>query len=517
MPFISCRYGYRIVMLPTHVLLYAALMLLSPCAMAGLSEEEQGAGGLTPGVQARVANVERGLSTPVRVRGAPIQRWTLAERMAFHQVPAVSVAVIDKGRIEWTRAYGVLDTATRRPATTTSLFQAASVSKSVSALGAMRLVELGSLSLDAPANTQLSGWEIPDNRFTDGHPVTLRALLNHSAGMTVHGFYGYAADEPVPTLLQILDGIPPANSDPIRVESTPGTAWVYSGGGYTVVQQMMSDVGAQSFPQLMRALVLDPLGMRDSSFETLLPADWEARAAHGYDGEGREVPGGWKVHPESAAAGLWTTPTDLAQMVVDIQKASDGRTGTLLSRATTASMLSRGLGEYGLGFYVEPMGQGTSFSHSGGTTGFRSRFYGYTHTGQGIVVLTNSDNGAALIDEIIGSVSAEYGWPEFQQIEKAAIPADPALNRAAAGSYELAGKPAKLIADGHRLFFQSALFGRERMELFAQSPLRYFMTAQDMVLDVQRTPDGDVTGFTLIRGASRYPATRNEDAATRPH
>jgi CubicO group peptidase (beta-lactamase class C family) len=504
-------------MLPSHVLLCAALLLVTPCAMAGASAVEDGAGALAPAIQARIANVERGLSTPVRVKGAPVQTWNLAERMAFHQVPAVSIALIEKGRIEWTRAYGVLDIATRQPATTRSLFQAASVSKSVSAVGAMRLVEQGRLSLDAPANTQLSAWKIPDNRFTDGHPVTLRALLNHSAGMTVHGFYGYAPGQPVPTLLQILEGIPPANSDPVRVEATPGTEWVYSGGGYTVVQQMMTEAGGQPFPQLMQALVLDPLGMRDSSFATVLPASWQARAAHAYDGEGKAVAGGWKVQPESAAAGLWTTPTDLARMVIDIQKANDGRPGTLLSRATSSSLLSRGLGEYGLGFYVEPLGQGTSFSHSGGTTGFRSRFYGYTHTGQGIVVLTNSDNGAALIEEIIGSVSAEYGWPEFQQIEKAAIPADPALNRAAAGSYELAGKPARLIADGERLYFQSELFGQQRMELFAQSPTRYFMTAQDMAIDVQRTPDGDVPGFSLIRGASQYPATRSEGAATRPH
>lgn len=493
--------------------LNAVLLVSSACgpvwASAGVPDEQAER-------EARIARVEQGLSTRVVVKGAPGQKRTLAERMAFHQVPAVSIALINHGRVEWARAYGVLDASTGQPATTTSLFQAASVSKSLSAMGALQLVEQGRLSLDAPANSQLTAWKIPDNAFTRQRPVSLRMLLNHSAGMNVHGFYGYAPGQPLPTLLQILDGAPPANSPAVRVEALPGSAWVYSGGGYSVVQQMMTEAGAQPFPALMQTLVLDPLGMQHSSFAYPLPAAWQAQAASAHDADGHPDPARWQVHPESAAAGLWTTPTDLAQLVIEIQNARNGKPGKVLSPAMTTTMLARGLGEYGLGLYVETLGEGSSFSHSGGTRGFRAQFYGYTHTGQGIAVLTNSDNGAALIEELLVSVAAVYGWPEFGTVEKVALPADGARNRAVAGDYVLVEKPAHLIAEGDQLYFQSDLFGGQRMEVFAESAQRFFMTAQDMALEIERDRSGEVTGFVLVRGNNRYRAKRQTPLPTTP-
>lgn len=170
--------------------------------------------------------------------------------------------------------------------------------------------------------------------------------------------------------------------------------------------------------------------------------------------------------------------------------------------------MTRGLGEYGLGFFVEQIGKGTSFGHSGGTQGFRSQLYGYTHTGQGIVVMTNSENGAALSDEILTRVATEYGWPEFQVLEKSAIAADPAMNAAIAGDYELVGQSAHLTADGDRLYFQSDVFGKQRMELFRESNTGFFMTAQDMSIHFERDGNDQVIGFSLVRGATTYPGTR---------
>jgi CubicO group peptidase (beta-lactamase class C family) len=477
--------------------------------MLGAQAKAADAGSLPDAVvQARIARVEQGLTTRIVVKGAAGRKMSLVERMAYHQVPAVSIALINDGRVEWTRAHGVADAGGTQPVDPGTLFQAGSISKAITAIGALQLVEQGQLSLDKKANLQLVSWKIPDNDFTRRRPVTLRMLLNHSAGTTVHGYDGYARGEPLPTLLQDLDGIAPANAAPIRVDVLPGSLWRYSGGGYSVIQQLMEDAGEQPFAALIGHGVLEPLGMADSTFAVPLPAAREGHAASGHDGQGHAIQGRWRNYPEAAPAGLWSTPRDLARVVLAVQQASAGRTGGILSPESVRMMLTRGLGEYGLGFFVEDLGDRTSFSHSGGVAGFRAQLYGYTGTGQGVVVMTNSDSGAALIDEILCSIAAEYGWPEFKVVEKRPAAVDGAANRQAAGDYLLLDRPARIVAEGERLFFQSPLFGAHRMELFPEAPGSYFMTAQDMTLRLERDADGQVSGLTLLRGAGRYSAKR---------
>lgn len=492
-----------------HLLLPCATLLLwSLCAQAQSTSAPASAEAAAPALQARITRVERGLSTRVVVKGSPDQKMALTERMAFHQVPAVSIALINEGRVEWARAYGVADISSQRPATTTTLFQAGSISKAVSAMGALRLVEQGKLSLDGDANRQLVSWKIPQNEFTDGRAVSLRMLLNHGAGMTVHGYKGYATGQTLPTLLEVLDGVAPANSEPVRVDLAPGSTWRYSGGGYSIVQLMMAEASGRSFDQYMKAAVLDPMGMAQSTFVAPLPLSWRNLAATAYDGGGKAITGQWHSYPESAAAGLWSTPSDLARMVLEVQQAEAGKSDKVLSRSMASIMLTRGLGEYGLGFFVEDLGDRTSFGHSGGTEGFRSQLYGYTHSGQGVVVMTNSENGATLIDEILCSIAAEYGWPEFHVVEKASIPGDTATNRQVAGDYQLLNLPAHIVAEGERLYFQSELFGAKRMELFPESKTEFFMTAQDMAINFEWSGDGAIVGFNLVRGANTYPAKR---------
>ena len=442
-------------------------------------------------VEARIARVEQGLSTPVVVRGRSGQTMKLQDRMAFHHVPAVSIALIDQGTIAWVRAYG---------ATPDTRFQAASVSKTVSAVGAMALVQRGRVSLDAPANAQLSTWKVPASALTRTSPVTLRRLLNHSAGTTVHGYDGYNREQPLPTLLETLQNV--------QVEAVPGTGWRYSGGGFSVVQLMVQEAAGETFERYMQRAVLTPLGMRHSHFAVEPLADQQAHSAQGHTADGQPIAGGWRVYPESAAAGLWTTPYDLAQVVLEIQRAAEGASGRVLSHDSARAVLTRGQGEYGLGLYVENLGQQTSFSHSGGTAGYRAQLYGYTPGGQGVVIMTNSDNGAALIDEILASVSAEYGWPEFKVIEKEAMAGDASRNRALAGRYRLLDAAAELVADGERLHLRSDALGGQPRELFAQSETTFFMVDQDMTVAVARRTDGTVSGFSLVRGANVYEATR---------
>ena len=234
--------------------------------------------------------------------------------MRKRQVAGLSLAIIQDGKIVKARGYGVTERSGDSPVTTATLFQAGSISKSVSALGALRLVEQSKLALDEDVNARLVTWKVPVNEFTKEKKVTLRGLLSHTAGLTVHGFPGYATDDPVPTVVQILDGAKPANTKPIRVDFVPGSQWRYSGGGYTVMQQMIVDVTGAPFPRFMREAVLGPLAMKDSTFEQPLPAGTAKQTASGHVGDRSPVKGRWHIYPEMAAAGLWTTPSDLVRL-----------------------------------------------------------------------------------------------------------------------------------------------------------------------------------------------------------
>jgi len=199
----------------------------------------------------RIERVENGLLPPAVVKGETPAKMKLADRMRFYKTPAVSIALINDGRIEWARGYGMLEAGGKEQITPETLFQAASISKSLTAMLTLRLVEQGKLDLDSDVNKRLVSWKVPENEFTKEQKVTVRRLLAHTAGVTVPGFLGYEVGETLPTLRQILDGEKPANSAPIRVDMTPGGKFRYAGGGYVILQQLIMDVSGKSFPELM--------------------------------------------------------------------------------------------------------------------------------------------------------------------------------------------------------------------------------------------------------------------------
>ena len=395
--------------------LILALALVA-AALAGVSRAQEQRAEDDPGAQAalarRILRVERGLVPQARP-GRSAKPVQLAERMKRLNVPGVSVAVINHSAIEWARGYGVLRTGGHERVGLDTLFQAASISKPVAAAGTLRLVEQGKLDLDEDVNQALQSWKLPENDFTRDQKVTLRRLLSHAGGLTVSGFQGYAADEPLPTLVQILDGVPPANSAPVRVDIPPGTRWRYSGGGYVVLQQLLADVTGEPFPQFMREAVLDRVGMRHSTFDQPLPAHFTRNAAIGHRADGAPLEGRWHTYPELAAAGLWTTPSDLARFAIEIQAAATGRSHRLLSTKMAGEMVSRQIDHWGLGLRVDGFGEMRRFSHSGGNEGFRCFMVAYERTGQGAVVMTNSDNGGELAQELVVSVAREYRWPGY--------------------------------------------------------------------------------------------------------
>ncbi len=337
---------------------------------------------------------------------------SLQELMEAAGVPGVSVAVIRDRRIHWTRGYGVADVETGTPVEEGTLFQAASISKPVTAMAALRLAREGRLDLDGDVNLLLRSWQVPESRHNRGTPVTPRALFSHTPGADDgFGFPGYDPAAPRPEVVEILDGEGPSNVGPVLFARPPYQAYKYSGGGSTIMQLALTELTGLPFVELMRHLVLDPLGMDASTYRQPLPESWEERAARAHDGGGqvREAP--WHVYPELAAAGLWTTAEDLARFVVEVQEALQGPEGKVLDRAQALEMVTPvGVGPFGVGFTVEKRGEGWYFSHGGSNRGFRGRIVGHLRKGYGLAVLTNADNGGAVIQEIEARVAAAYGW-----------------------------------------------------------------------------------------------------------
>ena len=377
-------------------------------------------------VQARIARIESGLLPRYLIDGQPGLKMTLAERMAFYKVPGVSIAVIHSGAIQWAKGYGVREAGRPAPVQTDTLFQAASISKPVAAMAALRLVQDGKLALDEDVNRKLTAWKVPANEFTAKEKVTLRRILTHSASLTVHGFPGYAQGAPLPTLVQVLDGAPPANTAPIRVDVKPGTLNRYSGGGFTVMQQMLIDVTGKPFPEFIEETVLRPLAMTHSTYQQPLPEALWRQAASAHDRNGVAIKGRWNTYPEMAAAGLWTTPSDLARFAIELRNAFHGRSERVLWAATARQMLTRQRTDLnGLGIGLGGEGRTLSFSHGGANRGFMCHFIAFAESGDGAAIMTNGDRGQALIQEILRAIAAEYDWPEFRQEKKTAVTLDP--------------------------------------------------------------------------------------------
>jgi CubicO group peptidase (beta-lactamase class C family) len=357
----------------------------------------------------RIHRIESNVaSIPLGGGQAPL-RFDLPTLMQTLRIPGLSVAVIDTYTIAWAKGYGVTEAGSATPVTPTTLFQAASISKTLTAVAALSLVEQHKLSLDEDVNKRLTSWRVPENEFTKVQKVTLRRIMSHSAGVTVHGFPGYAPDAPLPTLRQILDGVKPANTDSIRVDIVPGTQSRYSGGGVTIEQQLLIDVTEKPFPQFMRETVLDRIGMKNSTFEQPLPPALAAVAASGTHGDGTVVPGKWHVYPEMAAAGLWTTPTDLARFAIEIALSKRGQSNRVLSEATVRDMLTPQIDHVGLAFFLGEHNP-DQFGHTGGNEGFQSVLVMLAETGQGVVIMGNSDNLYRMEDYLIQSIAKEYGW-----------------------------------------------------------------------------------------------------------
>jgi len=442
----------------------------------------------------KIKKAETSLINPVYIKGD--STWSIEDRMEHYGVPGISIAVIKDCEIEWVKSYGVMDKESKSPVTKETLFQAGSISKPVAAYGALRLVEQNTIDLNEDINTYLKSWKLPDSEFTKEKKVTLKNLLNHSGGITVHGFLGYSPDLTVPTLVEVLNGTPPANSGAIFVDKIPEESYRYSGGGYTIIQQMMMDVENKSFPLLMSELVLKPLEMNNSTYDQPLQSTQLKMAATGYLPDGSMTKGKRHTYPEMAAAGLWTTAEDLAKFTVNIQQTLKEESKTALSQAMTTKMLTPFVEDFtGLGIFITKMKDEIYFGHGGWNEGFSSEFIAHKDKGYGVVVLTNS-NHPDFISELIRSVALTYEWDDFVPVYKKMI-LDKAMLNEISGRYRVNGNKLINVYQNNNLLY-SKILGEEPTELIKISNSTYVKRESNQLIQFNTNSENEKLNMLIL-------------------
>ncbi|HEX9640200.1 MAG TPA: serine hydrolase [Candidatus Krumholzibacteria bacterium] len=476
--------------------LAAALLLVGWSALVAAAQT----------TNAQIERVENALRPLVSVQGRE-QQFTLVERMQHYRVPGVSIAVLARSQVVWARGYGMLVAGGSEPVRPDTPFQAGAVSEALSALGALRAVGAGEFTLETGVNSYLKSWKLPDTALTQGAPVTIGALLSHRSGLGVRSFPGYGPSESLPSLRDILDGTVLANTPAVRVIQTPGERFGYSGGGYVVLQQILVDVTDRSFDEWIRGSVLEPLGMTHSTFEQPLAVPLRSTAAHGHDSTGREVVGGWNAYPEQAAVGLWTTASDLARLVREIQWAVSGHSNGILSQSLAREMVTpQAGGDVGLGLFIDGEGAATRFAQSGASNGFRCELVGYVAGGYGAIVMANADSGRDLAREILAAIASTYAWPGFLAPAKVIASVPSAVLGAYTGAYELG--PHRIIRihveQDHLVVTQP---GTSPLQLWPESETAFF--AQELTLSVIFEREQErVLGLRLLSESGEIMARR---------
>ncbi len=462
-----------------------------------------------------IAKLEQGLLPSVLIKGeAP---WSLLERMRYHKVPGVSIAVIKDFKIQWSKGYGIKDINTSAAVTAETLFQAASCSKPVTALAALKLAQDGKLKLTEDVNEALTSWKLPENEFTKQQKVTLKQLLSHSGGITVHGFRGYESGVKVPTLVEVLEGKEPVNSSPIRVDQLPGSMFRYSGGGFCIVQQMLVDTMKQPFPIIMEDIVLKPLGMTRSTYLQPLPDDRANQAASGHMTSGLTIKGKWHIYPEMAAAGLWTTAEDLARFVAEIQLSLKNKANKVLTEDKIVEMLSPyNSNSMGLGVMIGQRGEDTYFEHGGGNEGYRCFIIGHVNKGYGAVVMTNSDNGDALFKEILRGIAHIYEWQNYLPPVYDVVPCTPEKLKTFVGKYEVDSDHLLAVSEenGH---LYGLLTSMEKGELFPVGEGKFVRKDDSAIYEFFTNAEtGKASHLEVVRNERRRGFLRVGDEAVVP-
>jgi CubicO group peptidase (beta-lactamase class C family) len=444
----------------------------------------------------RIDRIENSLQLEQGLYANARERGTLSDRMDFYATPGLCITVVDQGKIAWTKGYGTKEAGRSDPVTTETRFQAGSISKVITAIAVLRLAQDGRFDLHADVNAYLTSWKVPSNGGWQPR-ITIAQLLSHRASTTVDYHIGYGANQRLPTTVEILDGAGPANTPPVIVDSIPGLDRRYSGGGFTILEQMLVDVVGMPFPQIMRQLVLEPLEMVNSSFEQPMGADWSAHAATAHPYGGVPLRGRWHLYPELASVGLWTTTADLARCIIDIQLSSSTDQGKILSSETVKEMMT----EPSLGCGIE--GRGTPyrrFREVGWNLGFLSNFVGYLESGYGAVVMYNSTQSHTLLtSEVMRAIAHEYEWPRrLGSCEDQREPCGPDT-RTCDGEYELQpGVTATVTASTEGCGIVLSVPGQQPIDFYPAAGGKYTAKAINMAVRFQEDKPGEVTGLAFM-------------------
>jgi len=454
-----------------------------------------------------IETIENNLLPSLLVEGEELGDMNILKRMEYYHIPGVSIAFLNGGEIAWAKGYGYTSTDSTRPVDELTLFQAASISKPVAAMAALALVEDNKIGLEDNVNLYLKDWQVEENKFTVTEKVTLRRILSHTAGLTVHGFGGYASDEDVPETIQVLNGEEPANSARIFPDTTPGVQYRYSGGGYTVMQLMLCDVTGKKFPELMEESVLSKIGMVLSTYQQPLPEKYWENAACGHRGDGQMVEGKWHTYPEMAAAGLWTTPSELLKYAIEVQKSFAGESNLILSKEMTGKMLTPQMNGHGIGPGTGGSGDSITFGHGGANEGFRCNLYAFTELGQGVVIMTNGDRGGELMNEILRSFSKVYGWNTYKPTMKSVATLSGEELDSFVGQYLLNFQGRDLIVEialkeNHLEGIQ--LWNDFLFEIFPETATRFFNKDDGSEFEFAMDEKGAVTGISVYEGSQVY-------------
>jgi len=434
----------------------------------------------------RIEQFENGLHHKVQIIGDN-RKMNILDRMDHYNVPGVSIAVVDKGKIAWAKTYGnkSIETSSRNLDTNT-MFQAGSISKAVTAFGALILVQEGKVSLDKDINSYLKRWKVPENSFTSQEKVTLRRLLSHTAGTTVHGFPGYSTQNTVPNIVDILNGKQPlVNTEPIRVSSVPGSEYRYSGGGTTIVQLLIEDVTGEDFDVWMKSNVLEPLGMSNSTFSQSLNSEVD-NLAIAHLNTGKRVKGDKHIYPEMAAAGLWSTPSDLAKFTINIQSGLQEGVCKVLDSSLVREMVTKqqiaGKDiDSGLGVFLQEHKKNLTFGHDGVDEGFIARMNASAHHGQGFVVMVNSDkHSLALLDEITHSIQDSHRWPMPSPIKRTKVELARSTLDRFPGIFSIEDNDLEITLSNGKLYID---LGLGKWELHPSNEHRFFIEQMDIEVD----------------------------------
>jgi CubicO group peptidase (beta-lactamase class C family) len=423
--------------------------------------------------------------------------WNLADRMKRYRINGVSIAVVHNYQVEWARGYGFADVSENRQVTEQTLFQAASISKSLNSLGVLKLVQDKRLDLNSDINKYLVAWKFPYDEKSNNKQITLTNLLSHTGGLTIHGFPGYAKGEPLPSLPQILDGKKPANTEAVRSASEPGKSFSYSGGGTTITQLIVMDVTQEPYDAYMQKNVLEPLGMTASSFTQPPQEKNKSLLATGYKADGKEVEGKFHIYPEQAAAGLWTNPSDLSKYIIETQLSWQGKSSKVLTPEMTRLRLTPVLEDAALGTFVNSRVTGSFkyFNHNGGNDGFSCTAIGCRDSGEGVVIMINSDNGS-IIEEIANSVATVYKWKDYYLPDtKKVVDIDEAVAARYPGKYDFDGSKItiKMSETGLLLNARGDLF----WQMYFTSDSDCFVRESRGNLRFQTGKDNKVSGFSF--------------------